>query len=84
MDQVRAEAGSRGAKTDARACGIFKKRERDGFSAQRREFFQRMALDFLEGFALIEEKSKFVRGERFKSQEIAETRRHIWSGKNLN
>ena len=43
-----------------------------------------MALDFLERLALIEKKSKFVRGERFESQEIAETGRHIWSGKNLN
>jgi len=68
-------------KLDARACGILKKCERDRFSAQRREFFQGMALDFLERFALIEKKSKFVRGERFKSQEIAETRRHIGPAK---
>jgi len=32
-----------------------------------------VALDFLERFGLIENEGEFVRGERFKSQQIAKT-----------
>ena len=42
-----------------------------------------MALDFLKWLALIEKKSKLVRGKRFQSQEIAKTGRHISYGENL-
>jgi hypothetical protein len=70
---VRAEAGSSRGETEARARGIFKESQHDGFSAQSSELFQRMALDFLKGFRLIENESEFVRGERFKGQEVAKT-----------
>ena len=65
---VRAEAGGGGAKTDARASGVFEKGESDGFAAESGKFFESIALDGLEGPALIEKKSEFVRGERFESQ----------------
>src|SRR5215813_1645033 len=83
IHRVCAQARSCRAKTDAGTRRIFKKCESNGFSAQSRKLFQRMALDFLEWLALIEKKSKFVRAERFQSQEIAKTGRHISSGANL-
>src|ERR1700751_3012593 len=50
---VRAKPRSSCAKADARARGILEKRERYGLAAQSSELFQRMALNFLEWFALI-------------------------------
>jgi len=38
-----------------------------------------MLLDFLERLALIEKKSEFVRRERFQSEQVAETVRHIFT-----
>ena len=61
-----------GAEADARAGGIFEKSESDGFATKSSEFLERMALDFLERFALVEEKSQFIRGERFESEKVAE------------
>ena len=69
---VRAEARGGGPKADARARGSFEERQRHGLPAQRRQFFQRMLLNFLERLALVEKKAKFVRGERFEGQQIAE------------
>src|SRR5258708_38634192 len=69
---VRAEPRCRRPKADARARRSFEKRQRHRLSAQRRQFFQRMLLNFLKGLALIEKKSEFVRGERFEGQQIAE------------
>src|SRR5271154_4035011 len=61
---VRAETGGRRAETDARARGIFEESERYCFATKSGEFFEGVALDFLERFALIEKKSEFVRVER--------------------
>src|SRR5213075_1879953 len=71
IHRVRAQPRRRRSKADARARRIFEKRQRHGFSAQRRQLFQRVLLDFLERFALVEKKSEFVRRERFESEEIA-------------
>src|SRR2546423_11604973 len=76
---VRAKPSGRCTEADARARGILKKRQRHRFSAQRGQLFERMPLDFLEGLALIEEKSQFVRGKRFEGEEIAEAVRHIFT-----
>ena len=54
---VRTEARGGGAEADAGASGGFEKGERDGFAAEGRELFQRMALNFLKRFALIEKES---------------------------
>ncbi|OLB32187.1 MAG: hypothetical protein AUH13_04975 [Acidobacteria bacterium 13_2_20CM_58_27] len=69
---VRAQPRRRGSKADARARRVFEKRQRHGLAAQRRQLFQRVFLDFLEWFALVEKKPKFVRRERFESEQIAE------------
>ena len=61
---VGAEAGCGSGEAEAGARGIFEEGECNGFAAKGGELFQGMALDFLEGFGLIEEKSDFVRGER--------------------
>ncbi len=53
---VRAEARRRRRETDARARGGLEKRQRHGFAAQRRQFFKRVPLDFLEGFRLVQQK----------------------------
>ena len=74
---VGAEARGGSAEADACARGVFEERESDGFAAKGGEFFERIALDGLKVPALIEKKSEFVRGERFKRQEIAETEGHI-------
>ena len=47
---VRAETRGGGGEADAGARGIFEEGQSDGFAAQGGQFFQRMALDFLEGF----------------------------------
>jgi hypothetical protein len=75
---VSAEAGRGGAEADARAGGILEEGQGDGLAAERGEFFQGMTLDFLEGFALVEEKGEFVRIERFESKQIAKPMRHIF------
>src|SRR5215472_3133587 len=72
IHRVRAQAGRRRSKADARTRGILEKRERHGLAAQRCQLFQGMLLDFLERFALVEKKSEFVRRERFESEQIAE------------
>src|SRR5215813_14120538 len=83
IQRICAKTRSGRAKTDASARRIFKKCESNCFSAKRCKFFQRVTLNFLEWLALIEKKSKFVRAERFQSQKIAKTGRHISSGGNL-
>src|SRR5208282_3400732 len=72
VHRVGTEARGGSAEADARAGGVFEERERNGFSAEGGELFEWIALDGLEGAALIEEKSQFIRSERFKRQEIAE------------
>ena len=54
--RVRAEARGGGREADARARGSLEERDGDGLAAQRGQFFQRMALEFLEGLGLIENK----------------------------
>jgi hypothetical protein len=77
IHRVGAEARGGGAEADARARGVLEERQSDSFAAESSEFFERIALNGLKRPALIEEKSEFVRGERFKRQEIAEAKRHI-------
>ena len=69
---VRAEARRSGAEAEARACGIFEKSEGNGFAAKHSKFFERMPLNFLEWFALIQEKGEFFRCERFQCEQVAE------------
>ena len=76
---IRAQPRSRRAETEARARGILEKCESHGFAAQRREFLQRMALNFLERFGLVEKKCDFVRAERFDGEQITKTIGHIYS-----
>ena len=71
------EPRSSRTEADARACGAFEKGQRNGFPAQGCQFFQRMALNFLKGLALVEKKSEFLRGKRLKRQEIVKAIRHI-------
>ena len=58
-----------------------KKRQRHGFAAQRGQFFQRMALDFLKGFGLVQQKNDFFGAERFDAQQVAEAIWHNASSK---
>ncbi len=53
---VRAQPRRRRGEADARARGRLEKRQRHGFPAQRRQFFQRMPLNFLKGFRLVQQK----------------------------
>src|SRR5260370_24049838 len=71
VHSVGAEPRRGRSKADARARGVLEKRQCHRLSAQRRQFFQWMLLDFLKGFALVKKKIKFVRGERFESEEVA-------------
>ncbi len=77
VHRVCAQARGSSAKADACTGGVFKESESNGFASESGEFFKRMALDFLEGSALVEEKGEFVRGERFESQKVAEAVGHI-------
>src|SRR5260370_36046967 len=52
---IRSEPRRGRGEADARARRRLEKCQRDGFPAQRREFFQRMALNFLKGFRLVQE-----------------------------
>ena len=61
---IRAEARRGGRKTQSRAGGIFEECKSDGFAAEGGKFLKRVALDFLERYGLIQEKSDFFRGER--------------------
>ena len=54
---VRTETRGGSAKADARARGIFEESKSNRFAAEGSQFFQGVALDFLERPALIEEKS---------------------------
>ena len=47
-----------------------------GFPAQGGEFFQRVPLDFLEGFRLVQQKYNFFGAERFNRQHVAEAKGH--------
>jgi len=73
IHRVRAQARCGGGEAKACACGIFKEGESNCFAAQSGEFFEGVALNFLERFGLIENEGEFVRGERFKSQQIAKS-----------
>ena len=53
---IGAEAGGGGGEADARARGGLEKGHGDGLAAQRGQFLQRMALEFLEWLGLIENK----------------------------
>src|SRR6202521_6436211 len=72
VHRVRAEPGGGRPKADARARGVFEKGQRNSFSAQGRQLFQRVPLNFLEWLALVEKEGEFVRGERFESEQVAE------------
>src|ERR1700682_6409648 len=61
--------------TDSRARRRLEKCQRDGFSAQRGEFFQRMVLNFLKWFRLIQQKYDFFGAKRFDAEHVAEA---IW------
>src|SRR5437763_2785540 len=76
---VRAEAGGGRAKADACARGSFEESQGYRLTAKGSELFQRMALNFLERFALVEEKSEFVRGERFEGEQVAKAVGHIFT-----
>ena len=67
---VRAEPGGGGGEADARARGRLEKGDGDGLAAQRGKFFQRMALEFLEGLGLIENKSNLLAAEVFGSEQV--------------
>lgn len=71
---VRAQPGSRRGKADSRSGGGLKKSQRHGFSAQRGEFLQRMPLDFLKRFGLVQEKCDFFGAERFDAEHVAEAK----------
>ncbi len=57
---VCAEARCGGGETDSRARGRLKECERHTFSAQRGQFFQRMLLNFLKWFGLIQQKCNLL------------------------
>src|ERR1700676_402698 len=76
---VRAKSRGGRAKAEARARGVLEKSQGNGLSAKGRKFFQRMALNFLKRFALIEEKCEFVRVERLQRQEVTKTVRHLFT-----
>src|SRR5438445_4748070 len=59
------------SKADARARRVLKKCQCHSLSAQCREFFQRVPLDFLKRFTLVKKKTEFVRSKRLESEEIA-------------
>ena len=63
---VGAKARGGGAETQTSARGIFKKGKSYGFAAESGEFLERMLLNFLEWFCLIEKKGEFIRRERLK------------------
>jgi hypothetical protein len=69
----------RGSRTeaDARTRGAFEEGQCYSFATQGGELFERMALDFLKGLALVQKKSEFLRGKRLKRQEIVKAIRHI-------
>ncbi len=54
VHRVRAKPRRGGCETNSRARGWFKECERHTLAAQRRQFFQRMFLNFLEWFGLIQ------------------------------
>src|SRR5579859_595156 len=76
---IGAEARSCGAEADARARGIFKESQGDGFTAQGGEFLKRIPLNSLKILALVEKKTKLVRVERFERQHVAEAVVHIYT-----
>jgi hypothetical protein len=80
---VCAKARSRGAEAQARSRGILKERQDDSFASQCRQFLEWVALDFLERFRLVENKSNFFCAERFDREQIAEAVVHIDSRKKL-
>ena len=61
---VRAEPRGCGGEAETSARGIFEEGESDRFATESGQFFQGVALDFLEGLGLIEEKGDFFRGKR--------------------
>src|ERR1700690_852920 len=75
---IGAEARSSCRKADSRARGSFEKSQRYRLAAQRRQFFQRMPLKFLEGRCLIENKSDLLAGEGFNSEQVFQSLQHCF------
>ena len=67
---VRAQPRGGGGEADARARGGFEEGDGDRLAAEGGEFFQRMALEFLEGLGLIENKCNLFAGEVFGSEQV--------------
>ena len=68
--RVRAESRGGGGEADARARGRLEESDGDRLAAQSGEFFQGIALKFLEGLRLIENKSDLLAGEVFCSEQV--------------
>ncbi len=68
--RIGAEAGGSRGEADARARGRLEERDRDGFAAKRRQFLKGIALKFLEGLGLIENKSDLLAREVFDSEQV--------------
>src|SRR5579862_7587699 len=67
---VGAETGSGCGEADASAGGGFEEGDGDGLAAEGGEFFQRMALEFLERLGLVENKCNLFAGEVFRSEQM--------------
>src|SRR4029077_1897323 len=65
VHDVRAEPRCGGGKADAGARGRLKECEGDGLAAQGGKFFQGMAVEFLEGLGLVQEKKDLLSVEWF-------------------
>ena len=68
--RIGAEARRGGGEADARARGRLEESDGDRLAAKSGQFFQRMALKFLEGFRLIENKSDLLAREVFDSEQV--------------
>ncbi len=73
---IRAETRGGSGEADARARGRLEESESDGFAAEGGEFFEGMALKFLEWLRLIENENNLLGGERFDAEKMAQALRH--------
>ena len=76
IHRVGAEARGRRGEADARASGRLEESERHGLAAQRGQFFQGMALEFLKWLRLIEHENNLLGAERFDAEQMAQALRH--------
>jgi len=76
---------TRGGRAEAKtsAGGIFEEGQHYRFSAQGGELLEGVALNFLERFGLLENKSDFVCTEGFNSEQITKAVIHVVLGKEL-